>query len=311
MRLIALSIGDSLRGCALQGVVHAVFRRACTIRSRSGELYTLLDASAANQPLGIRLATPPAFAFDRFVSRHSSVAWWDGCLRVGSGDLVVDLHGASIWRGDLAGLEVDRRSPAARRAWRSAWLEMRRASRGGLPSLIGRARAGSQADDDHPVMRGLAGQLRGLLPELAEAAGALNAGEVAARLGRLTGKGIGLTPSGDDFVVGFLASQWAGAARDEARCAYLAALDAALLPYLARTSDISRAFLRQAATGKVCEPLFDLAACITGGHPPDAARGATGWLLQFGHTSGADSALGLLVGLATTVVAARPTIKIK
>lgn len=100
----------------------------------------------------------------------------------------------------------------------------------------------------------------------------------AARL--LGGLGPGLTPSGDDALAGILLAariRWTEVAES-----YLVSIAQQV-----RTHEISRQFLVWAARGQSIEPVHD---CLAGG--------AADALLAFGHTSGADLALGLVWGLA-------------
>ncbi len=96
----------------------------------------------------------------------------------------------------------------------------------------------------------------------------------------LGGLGPGLTPSGDDALAGILLAARLG--RPEAED-HLVALAKSVA-----THEISRAFLIWAARGQSIEPVHRLLA-----GDATAARD----LLAFGHTSGADVALGLHFGL--------------
>ncbi|MDQ1426756.1 MAG: hypothetical protein QOK39_232, partial [Acidimicrobiaceae bacterium] len=94
------------------------------------------------------------------------------------------------------------------------------------------------------------------------------------------GLGPGLTPSGDDTLAGILLA--ARLRRPEAEDHLVA------LAKTVATHEISRAFLLWAARGQSIEPVHRLLA-----GDATAARD----LAAFGHTSGADLALGLRYGL--------------
>ncbi|MGH9124726.1 MAG: DUF2877 domain-containing protein [Acidimicrobiales bacterium] len=96
----------------------------------------------------------------------------------------------------------------------------------------------------------------------------------------LGGLGPGLTPSGDDALAGILLAERLRHPDDEARLVQAAGGVA--------THDISRAFLHWAARGQSIEPVHRL----LGGD-----GSATGALEEYGHSSGADLALGLWWGL--------------
>jgi hypothetical protein len=112
----------------------------------------------------------------------------------------------------------------------------------------------------------------------------------------LGGLGPGLTPSGDDALAGLLIA---------ARARWPADAEAPLVQVAAAvdTHPISRGFLRWAARGQSISPVHRLLAAVAAGDRRLAER-ALGDLLAFGHTSGADLALGLHAGLG--LLPARP-----
>jgi hypothetical protein len=131
---------------------------------------------------------------------------------------------------------------------------------------------------------------------------------------RLVGWGEGLTPAGDDFIVGLLAgldahegaeveaapagSDAAASALRARRHGFRAALAAAVLRDAGRTVDIAAHQLRLAAAGYLGETMIGLRNALLG--EPDAVSVARALesALALGATSGADMASGLLVGLA-------------
>lgn len=106
----------------------------------------------------------------------------------------------------------------------------------------------------------------------------------------LTGLGGGLTPSGDDFLVGLSATLTATGHP-------LAPFLAPLRPHFARrTTDVSAAFLSHASRQEYGELLHGaLAALLTGAR---VAESPLHRLLSFGSSSGADTLLGVRSGLA-------------
>lgn len=103
----------------------------------------------------------------------------------------------------------------------------------------------------------------------------------------LLGLGIGLTPSGDDFLCGFLAGlAWAGA-WEHPLCV---SLRRGISLHLSDTNVISAAFLRCAADGNFSVPLLQFLSAVH--HPAALARAAEA-LARVGHSSGMDSLAGL------------------
>lgn len=114
---------------------------------------------------------------------------------------------------------------------------------------------------------------------LRQALGGLAAGDwpaCRAAVERLAGRGEGLTPTGDDVLMGVMYGLWVWGARGDwpQRIAETAA------PH---TTTLSAAFLRAAATGEAVRQWHDLA----NGRP-----NAVESILAIGHTSGADTWAG-------------------
>jgi Protein of unknown function (DUF2877) len=114
----------------------------------------------------------------------------------------------------------------------------------------------------------------------------------------LIGLGPGLTPSGDDFLVGCLRGLWlihrtvpgAGQTLDHLHDALLADLDA-------RTSRVGAEFIRYALEGIFAEVLDQVALALLAPSHPQVVRSAVSHLLGQGETSGTDAMLGLLTCL--------------
>jgi len=88
---------------------------------------------------------------------------------------------------------------------------------------------------------------------------------------RLVGWGEGLTPAGDDFLVGFLAGLDA-LALDVARRDFAAALSVAVAGLAGRTTDIAAHFLRLAAHADYAQALDDVRDALLCEHRADLAE---------------------------------------
>jgi hypothetical protein len=122
-------------------------------------------------------------------------------------------------------------------------------------------------------------------------------GEVMVAAERLVGLGPGLTPSGDDVLAGLLVALRAlGRAAGVDRTVLLAdrLAEAVVRDAETRTTAISAALLHCAATGATCPEVTAVLRALTGHGPPEPALTA---LCRLGHTSGADLAQGLSIGL--------------
>jgi hypothetical protein len=106
---------------------------------------------------------------------------------------------------------------------------------------------------------------------------------------KLAGLGGGLTPAGDDFIVGVLLAMWAGLC-GEGREQLGAAIAEAAAP---ATTLLSAAYLRSAARGECIIHWHSLFAALLRSEV-NATRDAIQSLVSIGHTSGADALAGFV-----------------
>jgi hypothetical protein len=114
-------------------------------------------------------------------------------------------------------------------------------------------------------------------------------GQSIAGAQRLAGLGGGLTPAGDDFIVGVLLAGWAGL-YGEGRERLGAAIVEAAAP---ATTLLSAAYLRSAVRGECTAHWHELFNSLLRSDA-EVARGAIGSLMSVGHTSGADAFAGFV-----------------
>jgi hypothetical protein len=125
-------------------------------------------------------------------------------------------------------------------------------------------------------------------------------GAIAATMD-LIGLGVGLTPSGDDYLVGFLAGL--EASRQPGHPALAAAI-AANAP--SRTTEIGASMLIHAARGEYAERLHDVLLAIASPSGEELDR-AIVRALAYGATSGADTLVGLLAAMDVAAAPAART----
>jgi hypothetical protein len=256
MSLRALSLGSEVDVRRPRtGAVLCVFKRAVNLTVGS-EMWTVLDSTRPDCPFGVRLA-PADVEFTVKAQDHV-------CIRAGYlaiGRLVLDCRTALRWEPTPWTL------PASGLAIRLDALE--RAAR----HLAWNGSAVRAAD--------LIAALRGSDAQLASA------------VRRTVGGGPGLTPAGDDVIIGILALLTSGAAGTAG--GWLASRIAqCLAPILPTTSDVSRHLLGQAIRGLRGRGLDDLGHLLMEGGPPDVFQDAIQVVLRTGCTSGADACIGLV-----------------
>jgi hypothetical protein len=292
--LPALSIGSRVAPDAA-GRVSSVYRQACNIELGTGALLTLLCAALGNLPHGIRFALPEAQDL-RMRLRPGQAVVRDGArLRIAHAGVRIELSHAAPWRCELAACDVYAR-PAVQ-AMLAALAALRaHMQRGGFAPLVL-----SDAEPAAPLEQAMRRRLLDCLPLLDSAAANLDPALAMQALERLAGLGPGLTPSGDDFIVGYLASLHSRCQLDPVLRPFLNGLTAPLARLAAASNPISRQFILNAVDCEFAEALTQLVAAIAA-HDQQGAREAAEQVASVGHSSGCDSLLGLLFGLHPSLV---------
>ena len=297
MRLNALSAGVEAPTIRFSGVIHSIFHHTCNVSLEREILLTLVSSEKGNFSHGIRLRTPPKFAFLNQLRVGQPVACRGGILRVSGSNLSADLRTASLWHVDLKGLQIDLRQRSTAQAWTDAWLELgKHRHRNGLSAMIAVLSPSRQNSVTSLGIRALVGRTIESVPALMDATRNLQVDNVITAIKPLIGLGPGLTPSGDDFIVGYLAGLWSAGGSDPSRLRFMSSLGTWLSQAAAGTNAISRTYIKSAVNGNCSEPIAILAQRIGQARSVDSVREATRTALQVGSTSGTDGVLGLLLG---------------
>jgi hypothetical protein len=292
-----LLFADSVGACVpphARAHAHSVFMRACNIETDSGELVTLLAPGSGNLPHGIRCALPFAPLYTRL--RQGQAATLEGAaLRIPAVDFVMDFSRAAVWNGTVAA-SPGLRGTGAQGALRELCetLRARAPDQGVAPALF------SSGSPHSTLERALVARMGQTLPILACATETNDAGAVVSALRALVGLGAGLTPAGDDFIVGYLAALWSRSRREPGIAGLLCALAVPVGQLSLDTNAISRQMLLDALQGHFAERLTEVVRCVCDGG--DVARAAMR-SLEIGHSSGADLLCGLLFGYSSTLTA--------
>lgn len=291
MYLPAISIGYAVPNGNFAASVHSVFHSALNLRqNEESNLLTLVVASEGDLPQGIRLDTPKDFSFEAF-QVDEPVICRDGILRFEKNSLTVQLSGARRWKCDLPALEFDPAAPAVSAAWSFVWDAVNERQRLSGSEIIAKELFHEPARTG--VSRKTAEAMRGLV-DATRRYDLTNTSAVQA----LIGLGSGLTPSGDDLLVGYLTGLWCTVKGKSDRRQFIDSLGQTILQLSSQTNDISRTYLYHAAQGQVSGRLADLAEVISRGENPERLSEIAGAAMSVGHTSGMDAVTGLLIGLA-------------
>lgn len=263
---IARPLSAELAAHPFSGRVLGRFERACNLVDIAERVITLTLPEIGNGPFSIVMAGWPHW-FESLPLDQVVIATAD---RLNIGPWQIDLTTAKIWEAQL---------PCSTQP-----LKLNSAIAGLLSPY---------SDWPHPAGNSI---LNNRLVEVAthlnramrEAEGAEKDEKIAQAVGQLAGLGSGLTPAGDDYLVGVMAALWLTGQK-------------ALLPRLAKvaadkTTALSAAFLNAAGRGEFIEPWHALVLALFRGEAESFSQ-ALERVARFGASSGRDA----LAGFATTL----------
>ena len=276
-----------------------VFDRTCNLVNQDGEIVTLLGAGMGMNPIAVLLEDAGPAPFRKVAADAPVLVRRD---RLTLNGLQVQLEGPESWNPCPDW-------PAVRQALRADATLLNRIGKWSpetapAGSLLDQWSIGSRpepSDADMPSCQAaFLDRVRRCGSQLVQGLTA-SSPEVALIGARgLAGLGGGLTPAGDDFIVGALLAAWAGLHGPEA-VEICPAIAEASAPH---TTSLSAAYLRAAARGECMERWHRLFAAICM-PDEDQLRLGIGDLMAVGHTSGADALAGFLASSGSTLPAAQ------
>ncbi|HEY3312572.1 MAG TPA: DUF2877 domain-containing protein [Anaerolineales bacterium] len=289
------------KGCAFpqedfEAVVQSVFQPAVNLRpTRSKLLLTLSTSGEADLPQGVRVNSPADFSFDQKLRIGEKASCQGKLLFFQDSSLVIDLNSASRWECDLPALRGNINNPTTAAAWDFAWqiLNERQARLGAELQAAAVLKLEDDTRNETTKRAGKAilalgiGAIQHWMSDYSFQAGVVG----------VVGLGPGLTPAGDDLLVGFLAGLWCTLRGREDCAKFLTRLGRAIIRASKKTNDLSRTYIFQAARGQVSSRVEALARAICSGEGEEQIRTAAEAAMQSGHSSGMDTVTGLLLGL--------------
>ena len=288
MQLHAVSIGQAVPRENFDAVIQYVFDSAANLRlTPEGRLITVILSDHYELPQGIRIARKEVSLRSLTVNRRASAR--GGVLRFESSSLTIDLREALVWKCRVPQLGADMSTTSAREAWSTVWELLNQGQRLRRTDIIAgdllRGDAGSPLSQrmSSPVMQLIAAT------EQFDAKASMQAAR------NMVGLGPGVTPSGDDILIGFLAGLWSLAGGNGPLLSFIHSFGNALMQVAPQTSEISRTYLYHATQGQFSSSLSNLAEAIAG---EGAVEQAAQIAMRVGHSSGMDSVTGLLIGLS-------------
>jgi Protein of unknown function (DUF2877) len=277
-----------------EGTITGIYRAAIHVSPAAhDDLLTLAVADVGGLPGGILVE-----GIDDFrvlgLSPGLTVEGRRDRIAIGNGRVMVDATLAARWsprlppttllppeRTDAAMLEFAQRAAA------------RRATDHGLGPLLKPRRAGRSRIASSAGSADLTRAAEAALVDLLAAIDRRDGPASVLGIRSLVGLGVGLTPSGDDALVGLLAAL---EATNHPGLSWLSAGVIEVLRDPNRTTFVSEICLRRAARGEFPERIHDLLAAI-GGTSPSLVEWSIARAMGYGATSGADMLVGLFGGV--------------
>ena len=267
-------------------VLH-VFERSCNLIDERGEILSLVTADLDAGPFSM-LVEPLAPAFDTWVKQDTSLSLDGDGLSLGG--LKIDLDGAEIWdpRPDWQALS---QSVPDLIDWLPIVQEVlaTKAPENSLAhlSFIDPAHGGAEHHGTGVYWDRMMRAAAPAASVLCE--GLIQADSVAIQNGasRLAGLGPGLTPAGDDFILGAALATWLVYPFEVAE-PLVAVMSANAVPH---TTALSAAWIRAAARAEAGKRWHDLFSALSTKSETGFERSLLS-LAAVGHTSGSDALAG-------------------
>lgn len=279
-KLPALSLSPKAQGwlnSTTQPRVLHVYSPVVNLSNEHGEILSIVTPEIGNGPFSL---VADIRDFDQLVDTNPVVKIHSDQIRLGN--LTISIDQAELWQpspdwGALKSIDFT----ASAQVIESILIQ--EAPEDSVAFLIVRANATAKPPDRFQQAARVGVRL------LSAGLQADDDAKLTSGASKLAGLGIGLTPAGDDFLVGVMLGLWA--ARDLAAATRICRMIvAAALP---RTHRLSAAWLTAAGDGEAGETWHRLLAGIQRGDE-EQIREAVFRILPTGHTSGADALGGFL-----------------
>lgn len=274
----------------MDGEVLSAFSHAVNLDTPAG-LVSVLTRARCLQPMSC--VVEPAGSFEQGAFAPGMRARLTGReLRIGDAEIALagatptdlSVRGALCPDGAAAAVEPQKHRPPLRPA---PLLTVLASGRGedGLSALVTRCKSNVYADFLAPR-----------LPRLFAAVAAGDAAEAGEAAARIAGCGVGLTPSSDDLLTGYMAMLHAlsaiGVLGDVVPLTHAIAARAAQ-----KTNRISGAFLLQSGAGYVSEDVLRLLQLLCSDSDAQQIERAAARVAAFGSTSGSDMLTGIVLAI--------------
>lgn len=280
------------------GQIHSVFRRVLTIAFHNGGLGSIVCSEVGRGPLSINVEIPKHMDMVSLgMKKRLGVSRVADLIIIGENELAISIECANLWEpmrlfNDVLRIPdiVERNLMTLRDIVRSS------GNLDGLGQVIELSNRDLQ-NAEVTARMGLVSQLA--LPHLLNLIRAIKSKDLdnlSESVQHLIGLGPGLTPSGDDLLIGLMLSMLFIAENFNLNRARITDINKTIISCVhGRTTSISEEFLIQAAAGNANEPLLNLIESLLTSNSAKVERAARA-VLVIGGTSGTDTIIGILLG---------------
>lgn len=300
-RCNALWIGSAALSVLRQGVigrVHSIFERVLNVVTTDNGLISIAKRDVSKGPFNIIIDFTSHVRLSSLgIQKEASVSRDGNQLLIG-GKLAVSLKNARVWKprkGVKEIVEVEFIRNNLKLVKKFVQGKKDHEGLGQLLPYVDDILSGASIHDLelNPFSRSALPRITILLKAVKSG----NFDDVRKNAENLVGLGLGLTPSADDMLAGFMAGlQWASSSLgvNEKR---VHMVNSSIVACAEKTTLLSQQVLKHAAVGEVNETVENfLKAILTG--KADEVKESAGNVLLIGETSGTDTMLGLLLGLS-------------
>ena len=273
-RTFSASSFDTNLPLRFEGEVHSIFSKAFNIRTEEDELISIVAAEKLNGPHRILLKLPEDDFISFGIKRGTKTVRTAQEISIDNGNFLISLEKAKRW---------------------SSQVEIKKEiSAGKIGDAIFYLKIFLAGEKKNRISQELEVRTQKLIKSIEEE----NSPKISKNVKRLIGFGEGLTPSGDDFLVGLVTSLHF---LDNSESQHLLQKIKRIINLeKERTTFLSGKFLEYACQGKFSETILSLMKTIFS-EDREEVEEATKRCLDFGATSGRDTILGVFEGLSLNV----------
>jgi hypothetical protein len=276
------------------GKIHSVFEHVINIILLD-HLISIVGTNVGMGPLNIVINIPDDLDFTLILKKGDPISL-DEDINVGDSLIIISMEGVQLWEPSvnlkerilsnntiLDNIEILRETALASD------------KHGGFGELIGSAKTNefeiSKENKFGPIAKYAAPHILSLL----EAISLERYDDILQSSNKIVGLGPGLTPSGDDMLIGMMVAMFYISENKEISLDVKQINNEIISGITGRTTLISEEFLREAAMGRVNEPIAILMDNILSADKKEIVESVAN-VLSIGSSSGVDTIFGIILG---------------